>query len=775
MIMPVLCLLSLLYFLSPLSVIDSSTSSISTRLLDRNGELLREVRPEGRNIPVTLSDISPFAIDALLATEDRNFYDHWGVDPRGLTRALRDNIKARRIVSGASTLSMQVARMHLGYSTRSVVNKLHEMVLAIRFEIHNSKEAMLTAWLNRAYFGNQVYGIESAAKVYFGKSALDLTNSEAAYLIGLPQNPVGYDPYRFPDNALKRHARVLEAMIETNAISARQFAEMLNVPLRIIPKEHVFKAPHFVEWILATNKEALLQHPVVYTSIDAHVQAEVEALARSHLGRLDSEYVTNASAVVLDNHTGEILAYMGSVDYWNEEHGGQNDGVRMLRQPGSTLKPFTYALALASHRFTAASVLPDIEVQIPEAGGAFAPKNYDKTYHGPVPLREALANSYNVPAVRLAREMGIPQLLSLLREAGFSSLNRAADHYGVGLTLGNGEVQMLELANAYAILAREGYPLDLTYLATTAIQPQKGSPIISPEISFLIADILSDPEAREAAFGRNGPLELPFPTAVKTGTSKDYRDNWAIGFTPSHTVAVWVGNFDGTPMQKVSGVSGAGPLFKSIMLYLGESGTFNQPRALVESAICPLSGNIPSAVCPLKRNESFLPGTSPHDTCTVHKEVLIDIRTDLLATKETPPSFTKATMFTVLPDVYHPWMRQKGMRLPPTEFSTQIDKKASVENEALGSTVEETNLTIAYPVSGMIFQLDPILKERYQKIRLEGIIPEGMTTASWWINGELWASKTATSLWPLQKGDHTIELREEGKPEGVKVHIQVVD
>ena len=660
--------------------------------------------------------------------------------------------------------------MYLGHSSRTVLHKIHEAILAVRLEIHNSKADILKAWLNSAYFGNQTYGIEAASNLYFGKPAVDLTNAEAAYLIGLPQNPVGYNPYRFPTHAHSRFERVLRSMVDASELSRKQMDSYLEVPIDLRPKEMIFRAPHFVESIKTQLGDSILQLSTIETSIDATLQAEIEALTRGHLDRLDSEYVTNAAAIVIDNHTGEILAYMGSADFWDEKNGGQNDGVRMLRQPGSTLKPFTYALALESGAYTPATVLPDIEVQIPEAGGAFAPKNYDKTYHGPVPLREALANSYNVPSVRLTRDLGVPQLLEKLRLAGFHSLNRSPEHYGVGLTLGNGEVQLIELARAYALFARQGYPLSLSYLRTSSVQSHLGTPIFSPDIAYLISDILSDPEAREAAFGRYGPLELPFPTAVKTGTSKDYRDNWAVGYTPRHTVAVWVGNFDGSPMQKVSGVSGAGPLFKSIMTLVGESGPFDMTKQIETLAICPLSGYRPSSICPVHKTEQFLSGTAPVDTCTVHQEILVDVRTNMLATAETPNAFINPTLYTVLPDIYHPWMRQHGINLPPTETAAK-----EVEIETQNELEDTTGLRIAYPVSGMIFQMDPVLRQEYQQITLEGILPQGVDETSWWINETLWASNEASTTWPLKKGSHTIELRGKGGRRGASVQIQVIE
>ena len=756
-------LLLILFLFWPLSAELTERSAIlTTQVVDRNGVLLREIRPEGRGIPISLEEVAPGVIDALLSIEDRNFLRHVGVDPFALARAARDNVFAGEIVSGGSTLTMQIARNLRGHSSRSILHKIIEAGLALRLDAQLSKDELLTIWLNRAYFGNQAYGIEAAAQLYLKKSASDVTVSEAAYLVGLPQNPVGYDPFRFPERAEERHLRVLQALYETGNISKKTHKDLEAIPVQIVPAQQIFKAPHFVEFIRSTLLPSDQQNVTITTTLDYTLQEEVEALSRSHLQRLNSEYVTNAAVVVIENMTGHVLAYMGSVDFWNERNGGQNDGVRMLRQPGSALKPFTFALALQSGKYSPATILPDIETQIPEAGGAFSPQNYDKKYHGPVPLRDALANSYNVPAVRLAREIGAAPLLSSLQDFGFASLHRSAEHYGVGLTLGNGEVRLLELATAYSSLARMGKHIDPVFRSEAArsepsetmqyVQPDNQPIVTHPDVAFLITDILSDPEARSAAFGRYGPLELPFPTAVKTGTSKDYRDNWAVGYTPRHTVAVWVGNFDGSPMQRVSGVSGAGPLFKSILLHLGSSGKFDQPAGIVSHVICPVSGQKPTAICPHNKRELFLPITAPTDTCSYHQRVEIDTRSQLLAHEHTPSQFIKSETYTVFPEMYHPWMRDQGLSFPPTTFSEWAIHRDSV-------AAEDTEVQIAYPVSGMIFQIDPILREGFQRIELKGVIPQGYAQAEWWINGNLWDEDYENASWPIEPGTHIFELR----------------
>ena len=443
-----LALLSLAWPLPP--AVASDGAVVSVRVTDREGGLLREIRPDGRGQLVPLDAVGPEVAAALVATEDRWFWRHPGVNPLAIARAAWHRATGGPR-SGGSTLTMQVARALRGKMDRGLADKLAEAHLAVRLELRLTKREILALWLNRVPFGNGTHGVEAAARLYFGKGARDLTTAEAAFLVGLPQSPSRYDPFRHPERARARQRRVLGAMAREGRITAAERDRLTALPLALTAPDRSFRAPHFVEWVVSETEGTPAE---VRTTLDAALQAEAERIVRAHLAVLDAS-VTAAAAVVLDNRTGDVLAYVGSPDFW-DARGGQNDGVRMLRQPGSTMKPFTYGLALASGRYTPASILPDLDVQILEAGGAFSPENYDRRFHGPVPLRQALASSYNVPAVVVAREFGAEALLRAYRQAGLTSLRRPADHYGVGLTLGNGEVALLELARAYAGLGRGG-------------------------------------------------------------------------------------------------------------------------------------------------------------------------------------------------------------------------------------------------------------------------------------------------------------------------------
>ncbi|MEL6769919.1 MAG: transglycosylase domain-containing protein [Bacteroidota bacterium] len=775
---------------------------VSVRVTDRAGTLLQEVRPDGRGQPVTLDPsepgaLPPFVIAALVATEDRRFYDHLGIDLRAVARAVRDNLRAGRVVSGASTIPMQVAsflRADGGPTSTGFFGKLAEAHLAFRLDAHLSKDEVLALWLERAPFGRNAFGIEAASQTYLGKPAHALTLPEAALLVGLPQRPSGYDPFRYPDAARARQQRVLAAMETTGAITPDERTRAAAVALDLAPRRAAFLAPHFVRQVGSPRPAPLrgvaglspsrvrgtVRPPSrrvergepsmaeIRTTLDADLQAHLEAVARAHVDRLSDFQVGNAALVVLENRTGRVLAYLGSADFWNAAALGQNDGVRMRRQPGSAVKPFTYAQALATRRYTPASILADIELEIAEAGGAFVPENYDRQYHGPVPLREALASSYNVPAVRLAHELGPASVLTTYRRAGLTSLTRDASHYGVGLTLGNGEVSLLELAQAYAGLANGGprpTVQPVAYAITTdgdtlhAPAPSFEPGPIAADVAYLVTDILRDPAARAPGFGRGSALEVAFPVAVKTGTSKDYRDNWAVGYSPTHTVAVWAGNFDGTPMRWVSGVSGAAPLLSAAFEAIGArgGGNFVRPDGIAEAMICPTSGLHPGASCPSARREVFLDGTVPVDTCRVHRHVQIDARTGLLADAETPAEAIEERLFVVHPPEYHAWMAAHGLPLPPTIRRADVAAAPDVLRFS-------DRLRVQFPEDGAVFALDPVLRRDYQRLALRAAVAEGLLDVTWWLNGEAvpgpqnGIGRTGAE-WPLVPGRHTLELR----------------
>ena len=467
-------------------------------------------------------------------------------------------------------------------------------------------------------------------QAYFGRPARALSLGQAALLAGLARAPASGDPGLNPEAARRRMQLVLRAMGRAGFLDADAARTAGAAPWDLVPPAHPFGAPHLVTDILLRRATlGLAQASEVVTSIDAGLQQAVEEALRAELA--SDGRIGQAAALVVDNATGEVLAYAGSADFADVEHQGQNDGVRALRQPGSALKPFVYGLALAQG-WTTASLLSDVEWHLSTPAGDYVPRNYDRHVHGPVRLRAALANSYNVPAVRLADALGTERVLSLLHQAGFESLSHDAAHYGVGLVLGNGDVSLWELARAYRGLARGGVlgPLVSVLAARDAMGralpvPAELAPrrFLPADSVALLTDVLSDEVARAPAFGLDNALRLPFPVAAKTGTSRAYVDNWTVGFTAERTVAVWAGNFDGVPMHKVSGISGAGPIFARI-LALAMRGL--PARPLVDRSrfqrvrVCALSGQRASRHCPSAVQDVFLPGTAPREECSMHRE-----------------------------------------------------------------------------------------------------------------------------------------------------------
>ncbi|MBU2574127.1 MAG: penicillin-binding protein 1C [Elusimicrobia bacterium] len=603
----------------------------SPLLTDRNGRLLRAYPAGGaavRSDPVSLEEISPWLVLSTLAAEDRRFFSHPGVDLKAIGRALWQNSKKGRTVSGASTITQQLARA-LRPRPKTLLGKLGEMFSALRLESGHSKEEILEGYLNSVSYGNRTAGAQAAARAYFGLPARDLTLAQSAALAGVPKSPALYNPVRHPGNFAARGSFILRRMLELGYIDGESYrlAAKEKVSARLAPPP--FAAPQFCDFALKNSPGG---RGSLATTLDLAVQEHAADSLSNQLARLSRRHnVTNGSVLAIDNFTGGIIAWVGSNDFFDAENSGQVDGVTALRQPGSALKPFLYALAL-SKGARASDLIEDEPLY---AAGGYTPLNYDKKYHGRVRLREALACSYNVPAVRLAEKTGTTDFLSLLKRFGFDSLDKPAAYYGAGLALGNGEVKLLELVNAYAALARGGIWLPAAFEAGQAPSfflkgpkcgarracPERSRRVIGANEAYIVTDILSDNAARAEAFGPDSPLNLPFPFAAKTGTTKDYRDNWAVGYTPEWTVGVWVGNFNGSPMRKVSGITGAAPVLREVALKMKElygSTPFRRPLALSSAHVCAESGLLFSPLCPSVMEELFLPGNMPSAICGMH-------------------------------------------------------------------------------------------------------------------------------------------------------------
>lgn len=593
---------------------------VSTKILDRNGQLLYEIYVDQNRTPVKLEDIPLVAKQATIAIEDANFYHHPGFSVRGMIRALSE-ILVHKNVQGGSTITQQLIKSALLSPEITIIRKTKEIILAFWAEQLYSKDQILEMYLNQVPYGGTAWGIESAAQTYFGKSIQDLTLAEVALLAGLPAAPSEYSPFgNHPEKAFIRQKEVLRRMTISGYITEKERQEAINTPLRFIEHRVGIRAPHFVMYIKEQLEKMYGTRAVergglrVRTSLDLSIQEHVEEIVKAHIDTLGPLLVGNGAALVTDPRTGDILAMVGSRDYFDEAHDGNVNVTTALRQPGSSIKVLTYATAL-EQGITAATIINDAPITYQSEGGTpYSPVNYDGIFHGPVPLRYALANSYNIPAVKTLNAIGIPAMLEKGKLMGINSWNDHPERFGLSLTLGGADVTMLEMAGVYGTFANMGKRQDLRpileitdYTGRTVkeLEPSKTTDVFKPEVAWIMADILSDNAARTQAFGPNSALVIPGKTvSVKTGTTNDKRDNWTAGFTPSYAVVVWVGNNDNSPMHPTltSGITGASPIWHDIFVYLLEN---------KEEETLPKPQNVVSIPCYFGKVEYFITGTEP--------------------------------------------------------------------------------------------------------------------------------------------------------------------
>jgi len=593
---------------------------------DRDGGLLRSVPVPGshrRHGWVALTDISPPVFLTLLASEDRNFFSHKGVDPVAVLRAAGLNLTDGALHYGASTLTMQLARMvHSEGRPRTLWNKLRETVIALRMERAMTKNQILEQYLNRAYFGNGAWGIEGAARTYFGKSAGSLSAGEAASLMVIPRGPSVYDPLRHPQRVLARRNHLLALLVKNGLLSAAQQQRALTAPVRFFRHPQPFAASHFVDFILDAVPPAFRRSGTIHTTLDPALQTSLERRTRGHVDAMASRGIQQAGAVVLDTSTGAILAMVGSAGKGTPAH-QVNIAVRR-RFPGSTLKPFVYAAAIEQGDAPAT-----IALDIYNVPSQYRVRGTPPVEHGPASYREALAGSYNLAAVHVLERVGVPEVMEKLRLAGVGELVQSAEDYGLRLALGSARVRLLDLAAGYGFLVRGGLvrrPSGIARMAfadgTTWTPPSEPDVrVFSKEASWLVMDMLADNEARRKVFGDELPADLPFKVAVKTGTARGFSDVFAVFATREFTVAAWAGRFDGEPTAGVLGMDGAAPLARAGILLAGQGRPLTLPEApagIVAVDVCPQSGQLPSPHCPHRVRDWFIRGTVPEKECTLH-------------------------------------------------------------------------------------------------------------------------------------------------------------
>ena len=701
--------------------LQKSPSGTLTLLDYRGREIAELASAEARTqFPVTLEQMGPWLPGVTVALEDRRFYEHRGVDWRATVAACVRNLRSRQIISGASTITQQLVKLASSRDRRSWSGKLYEAIVAWKLERHWTKQRILSEYLNRTSYGNRRLGPEAAARAYFGKPARDLTLSEAIFLAGLPQAPTRFNPWRHPEEANRKYARSLGQLVDSGVITHDQ-QSLLSEPLKILRNDPLRFAPHFVDAVVA-------QHPglrgTVRTTLDLEVQSTVERLARSHLLALNRHDITEAAVVVIENATGAIRAMVGSENY----SVSQINGATLPRSCGSTLKPFVYLEGIDKRLFTAASLLPDTPDAIRNEYVDYDPQNYSHHYFGPVRLREALGCSLNVPAVFVLSQLGARPMFYQLQKWGFN-FPQGLDDYGAGFVLGNAAIRLVDLAAAYAGLARGGIAMRAKFLVT---EHRPLTRIASKEATTIITDILCDNDARQKSFGLRSPLAFEERVAAKTGTSSGFRDTWTVGFDKDHTVAVWAGNFDGRPMRDTFAVRAASPLWAAIMQELLRHDHPLDPPAeddkLLRAEICETTGLLPSHFSAATTNELFLAGTEPHHDSA-----------DYFANDGK----------LILPDPYARWC-------------------ASRDN-TIGAHVR-SDFRITSPPPNAHYQIDPVLPASQQMVELTTACASDV---EWFVNGEPVApERDGRVFWQLAAGEWNVRAVSRGKLADAKIIVE---
>ena len=645
---------------SPSDLTSRSIAS-ATKILDKNGELLYDIYQDQNRTPIKLVDVPEHVKQATIAIEDKDFYTHSGFSIIGIIRAAIDSITSRRIEGGGSTLTQQLVKNALLTSDRSLIRKMKELILAIQVERTYTKDQILEMYLNEIPYGGTAYGIEAAANLYFGKHAKELTLAESALLSGLPQRPSVYSPYGTnPELSKERQSAVLKRMVDDKYITKQQAkeAESQKLEYRTAKTQQGFKAPHFVLYVKAKLIEQFGDRLVeqgglrVTTTLDYKLQEKAEEIVKKEIEKLNSAKIGNGAAVAMETKTGQILAMVGSKDYFGDSKPdgciegdscvfeGNVNVVTRERQPGSATKPITYAKALEKG-YTAAFTIMDVKTEFP--GGdkpSYIPVNYDGQFHGPVQMRYTLGNSYNIPAVKTLALVGVKDVLDLGYRMGLLNWEPTTENVnsvGLSLTLGGRVVRLLDLTSAFGVLGNKGQQVDpVSILKVTdnkgktlyEFKPTEGRKVLDEGIAFIISDILADNGARTAAFGPNSYLNISGKTvAAKTGTTDEKKDNWTIGYTPSYVVGVWVGNNDNTPLDPkvASGVTGASPVWSLLMkevLKDKSNEPFERPSKVSQVEIDGLMGGKPRGGSPT-RKEYFIGGTEPNSESSAYQRLKV--------------------------------------------------------------------------------------------------------------------------------------------------------
>jgi penicillin-binding protein 1C len=669
--------------------------------------------------PLAVSEISPLLQKSVIACEDRWFYYHPGFNVVSLLSAGVANLKAGRVVRGGSTITMQVARM-MEPKPRTIMSKLIEILRAVQLELHYSKREILELYFNLAPYGGNIEGVGAATFFYFGKRPIELTASQAALLTSIPNSPSALRPDINLEKSLRARVKVLGVMLKRRIITAGKHHEALAEEIRPRRFSPSLVAPHFTRDLAIKNPGK----PEVISTVDTKIQSLCDGIVGSHKNDLRLRNIDNVAVAVLKNSTGEILAMVGSADFYDIGHQGQVNGALAPRSPGSALKPFVYALALDKGLISPNSILEDLPVYY----SGYSPENYDKQFRGAVSAAEALRLSLNVPAVSVCAKVGLGDFCAILKSGGISTLNKKDNQYGLPLILGSCEIKLLDLVTLYSALARDG--LYLPFRDEMFAPSSDTLRLFSSAASFIISEILS--ELQRPDFPSSWEFSPNIPkVAWKTGTSYGRKDAWSIGYNPEYTVGVWVGNFTGEPSPDLVGSEAAAPILFEIFQAISsgrKAGWFIQPQTVGVRQVCSRSGMPPNESCPATIYEMYIPMVSPIKKCSMHKEVLVDSLTSFrLCRFCSEGKHVVHKVYEGWPPKLATWLRNSGK---------EISVIPGHNPECTGKYAGDKPVIIS-PNSDVVYIVRDHVPLSLQEIAFEASAASGTPEVYWFIDGEL--------------------------------------
>jgi len=729
----------------------------SVSIHSQEGKLMRVfISLDGRyRARAKLDEVNPFLIQAIISYEDKYFYYHPGVNPFSLARAFITNIKAKKVICGGSTITMQIARM-IEPKKRNILSKLIEVFRSLQLEWGFSKKELLEIYFNLAPYGGNIEGVKTASYFYFGKPPSQLSKGEVCLLIALPRNPEKVRPDRYLKNAYKMRKRVAERLVLQGSISRKDYDEIMSEPIPQQRRDLPFIAPHLAQLV----RSKYPQEDTIITTINFNLQTALEKKVREYVLPLKKQGITQACAVVIENKTHKVKALVGSVDFFDKHTCGQVNGVIARRSPGSTLKPILYALALDEGMITPQMVLPDVPIDY----SGYSPTNYNGEHRGPVTAEEALLQSLNTVAVTLYAKTR-DKFFNLLKDGGINTLKNPFSHYGLALILGSCEVTLLDLTSLYSGIANLG--IFSNYRLIEDKNPTREKKLLSSTSCYIISEMLAKGERVDLPIFWEATLDMP-KIAWKTGTSYGRRDAWAIGYNPDYTVGVWVGNFSGEGHERLVGGKVATPLLFDIFdNYLPSKRWFKKPQDIEMVDVCALSGLLKDKDCPVSKKDFYIPGVSPNKRCGFHKRVLIDEETGcILCPLCKQDRVYREVLFVQYPPKIATYLKRGGYPVDeiPRHYPTCT---ALFENKAP---------LIRSPSQNGIYYISNEIDKRYQRILFEASVPNSIRKIHWFIDGKIFSSVTPTEkvFYTPEHGKHKIVCMDD-TGNSSEVLINVID